>query len=70
MLCLFQDGSHGGNMFANRSTQEDFRKILCRSRRWNRLVLQMERPRVFYECEWALALRSAYQASLKPLRFR
>jgi len=38
-------------------------------RRWNDLVLQMERPKVFYECEWALAVQSAYQASLKPLLF-
>jgi CelD/BcsL family acetyltransferase involved in cellulose biosynthesis len=38
-------------------------------RRWNDLVLQMERPQVFYTCEWALALQSAYQASLKPLLF-
>jgi hypothetical protein len=29
--------------------------------RWNDLVLQMERPHVFYTCEWALALQSAYQ---------
>ena len=27
---------------------------------WNDLVLQMERPHVFYTCEWALALQSAY----------
>ena len=38
-------------------------------RRWNDLVLQMERPEVFYTCEWALAVQSAYQASLKPLLF-
>ena len=38
-------------------------------RRWNDLVLQMERPEVFYTCEWALALQSAYQASLRPLLF-
>lgn len=37
--------------------------------RWNDLVLQMERPEVFYTCEWALALQSAYQASLRPLLF-
>ncbi len=36
-------------------------------RRWNDLVLQMERPQVFYTCEWALAVQSAYQASQKPL---
>ena len=29
----------------------------------------MERPKVFYECEWALAVQSAYQTSLKPLLF-
>lgn len=27
----------------------------------------MERPQVFYTCEWALAMQSAYRASLKPL---
>jgi CelD/BcsL family acetyltransferase involved in cellulose biosynthesis len=37
--------------------------------RWNDLVLQMERPQVFYTCEWSLAVQSAYQASLKPLLF-
>ena len=34
---------------------------------WNDLVLQMERPEVFYTCEWALAMQSAYQSSLTPL---
>jgi len=38
-------------------------------RQWNDLALQMERPEVFYTCEWALAVQSAYQASLKPLLF-
>jgi CelD/BcsL family acetyltransferase involved in cellulose biosynthesis len=38
-------------------------------RQWNDLVLRMERPKVFYTCEWALAVQSAYQASLKPLLF-
>lgn len=36
-------------------------------REWDGLALQMERPEVFYTCEWALAVQSAYQASLKPL---
>jgi CelD/BcsL family acetyltransferase involved in cellulose biosynthesis len=36
-------------------------------RQWNELVLQMERPEVFYTCEWALAVQSAYQNSLRPL---
>ena len=36
-------------------------------RQWNDLALQMERPEVFYTCEWALAVQSAYRASLKPL---
>jgi CelD/BcsL family acetyltransferase involved in cellulose biosynthesis len=36
---------------------------------WNDLVLQMEQPKVFYTCEWALAVQSAYRASLKPLLF-
>jgi CelD/BcsL family acetyltransferase involved in cellulose biosynthesis len=38
-------------------------------RQWDDLVLQMERPEVFYTSEWALAVQSAYQASLKPLLF-
>lgn len=38
-------------------------------RQWNDLVLQMERPEVFYTCEWALAMQSAYQTSLTPLLF-
>jgi CelD/BcsL family acetyltransferase involved in cellulose biosynthesis len=38
-------------------------------RQWNDLVLQMERPEVFYTSEWALAVQSAYGASLKPLLF-
>ncbi|MGC2557024.1 MAG: GNAT family N-acetyltransferase [Candidatus Sulfotelmatobacter sp.] len=37
--------------------------------RWNDLAVQMERPKVFYTCEWALAVQSAYQASLQPLLF-
>jgi CelD/BcsL family acetyltransferase involved in cellulose biosynthesis len=36
---------------------------------WNDLVLRMERPEVFYTCEWALAIQSAYQSSLTPLLF-
>jgi CelD/BcsL family acetyltransferase involved in cellulose biosynthesis len=38
-------------------------------RQWNELALRMERPEVFYTCEWALAVQSAYQESLKPLLF-
>jgi CelD/BcsL family acetyltransferase involved in cellulose biosynthesis len=38
-------------------------------RQWNDLVLQMERPEVFYTWEWAQAVQSAYRASLKPLLF-
>jgi CelD/BcsL family acetyltransferase involved in cellulose biosynthesis len=38
-------------------------------RQWNDVALQMERPEVFYTCEWALAMQSAYQASLTPLLF-
>jgi CelD/BcsL family acetyltransferase involved in cellulose biosynthesis len=38
-------------------------------REWNDLARQMERPEVFYTWEWALAVQSAYQASLKPLLF-
>src|SRR5580658_7531484 len=36
-------------------------------RKWNGLVMQMERPEVFYTCEWALAMQSAYQSSITPL---
>jgi CelD/BcsL family acetyltransferase involved in cellulose biosynthesis len=36
-------------------------------RQWNSLVLQTERPEVFYTSEWALAVQSAYQSSLTPL---
>ena len=38
-------------------------------RQWDDLVLQMERPEVFYTCEWSLAVQSAYRASVKPLLF-
>jgi CelD/BcsL family acetyltransferase involved in cellulose biosynthesis len=34
---------------------------------WNEVALQSEQPQVFYTCEWALAVQSAYRASLKPL---
>jgi CelD/BcsL family acetyltransferase involved in cellulose biosynthesis len=34
---------------------------------WNALVQQMERPEVFYTCEWAMAVDQAYSASMKPL---
>jgi CelD/BcsL family acetyltransferase involved in cellulose biosynthesis len=36
-------------------------------RRWNELVLQVERPEVFYTSEWALAMQASYGASLNPL---
>lgn len=38
-------------------------------RQWNELALQMERPEVFYTCEWAHAVQAAYCSSLKPLLF-
>jgi CelD/BcsL family acetyltransferase involved in cellulose biosynthesis len=38
-------------------------------RQWNDVALQMERPEVFYTCEWSLAVQSAYRASVKPLLF-
>lgn len=34
---------------------------------WNNLVMQMERPEVFYTYEWALAVSHAYRASVTPL---
>jgi CelD/BcsL family acetyltransferase involved in cellulose biosynthesis len=36
-------------------------------RQWNDVALQVERPEVFYTCEWALAVQSACRTSLKPL---
>jgi CelD/BcsL family acetyltransferase involved in cellulose biosynthesis len=36
-------------------------------RQWNSIVLQTKQPQVFYTCEWALAMQSAYAASLTPL---
>jgi CelD/BcsL family acetyltransferase involved in cellulose biosynthesis len=36
-------------------------------REWNRVALQSEQSQVFYTCEWALAVQSAYRVSLKPL---
>lgn len=38
-------------------------------RQWNDVALRMERPAVFYTCEWALAMQAAYRASLTPLLF-
>ncbi len=34
--------------------------------RWNALAMQMERPEVFYTCEWALAMQCAYRHSRTP----
>lgn len=36
-------------------------------RAWNQLVLQVERPQVFYTYEWSMAVALAYYASLHPL---
>jgi CelD/BcsL family acetyltransferase involved in cellulose biosynthesis len=38
-------------------------------REWNALVRQMERPEVFYTYEWAMAVQSSYQQTLKPWLF-
>ena len=35
--------------------------------RWNALAMQMEQPEVFYTCEWALAMQSAYRQQRAPL---
>jgi CelD/BcsL family acetyltransferase involved in cellulose biosynthesis len=35
-------------------------------RGWNDLAVQMERPQVFYTCEWALAVQSAFKSAFKP----
>jgi len=34
---------------------------------WNAIAMQMERPEVFYTCEWALAMQAAYGHVRKPL---
>lgn len=34
-------------------------------KRWNDLVLQMERPEVFYSSEWALSVQSAFRLAFK-----
>jgi CelD/BcsL family acetyltransferase involved in cellulose biosynthesis len=39
------------------------------SRGWNALVPQMEQPQIVYRIEWALAVQSAYGATLRPLLF-
>jgi CelD/BcsL family acetyltransferase involved in cellulose biosynthesis len=36
-------------------------------RQWNSIALQTKQPQVFYTCEWALAMQSAYAASQTPL---
>ena len=36
-------------------------------RQWDALVMEMERPEVFYTYEWALAVQRAYSAQLRPL---
>jgi CelD/BcsL family acetyltransferase involved in cellulose biosynthesis len=36
-------------------------------RAWNQLVLQVERPQVFYTYEWSMAVALAYHASFHPL---
>lgn len=33
---------------------------------WNDLALQMERPQVFYTCEWVLSVQSAFRSAFKP----
>ena len=46
----------------HRSVPDDV--ALCEQ--WNRLVLQMERPEVFYTHQWALAVQRAYGEELVP----
>ncbi len=36
---------------------------------WNDLVLRMERPEVFFTCQWALAVSKAFHQSFRPLLF-
>ena len=36
-------------------------------RAWNKLVMQMEQPEVFYTYEWALAVQCAYPQRFRPL---
>ncbi len=33
---------------------------------WNKLVLEMEHPEVFYTSQWALAIQSAFKSAFKP----
>ena len=33
---------------------------------WNDLVLEMERPQVFYTCQWAQAIQGAFKSAFKP----
>ena len=40
------------------------------ARAWNNLVMQMERPEVFYTYEWAVAVQSAYPQRFRPLVMR
>jgi CelD/BcsL family acetyltransferase involved in cellulose biosynthesis len=35
-------------------------------RQWDQLVLQMERPEVFYTPDWALSYQSAFRSAFKP----
>jgi CelD/BcsL family acetyltransferase involved in cellulose biosynthesis len=55
----------GLRLVLHRQIPEDFEL----RRRWNLLALETEHPQVFYTCEWALAMQSAYRATLRPLVF-
>jgi CelD/BcsL family acetyltransferase involved in cellulose biosynthesis len=37
------------------------------AREWNRLVLQMERPEVFYTFQWSRAVTEAHKATITPI---
>src|SRR5580704_15351328 len=69
VLCLFRSGNHGAKVSLRIVLLRKIPDESSLQRQWNDLALQMERPKVFYTCEWALAVQSAYQDTLKPLLF-
>jgi CelD/BcsL family acetyltransferase involved in cellulose biosynthesis len=60
---ISSDEKNDLRLVLHREIPEDDR-LACQ---WNALVLQMERPEVFYTYEWALAVSRAYSSSVAPL---
>jgi CelD/BcsL family acetyltransferase involved in cellulose biosynthesis len=60
---ISSDEKNALRLVLHREIPEDDR-LACQ---WNGLVLQMERPEVFYTYEWALAVSRAYSSSVAPL---